>query len=208
MTIQSPVFSKRLMPPASPLSQGPQPFRWTIAEYRRLRDTGLFFDMKTMLIQGEILTMIMPSPQHDTSLTLAFQILLAICPTGYYVRNQQGLDVGTRNDPGPDLAIVRGSARDYNNHTPNTAAMVVEVADSSLFLDTTTKAELYATVGIPDYWVIDIYGKQLLVFRDPVPLPTGLGATAYRSHPKLGPSESIAPLIAPNANVLVSDLLP
>jgi hypothetical protein len=86
--------------------------------------------------------------------------------------------------------------------------MVVEVADSSLFLDTTTKAELYATAGIPEYWVIDLEGKQLLVFRDPVALPTGLGATAYRTHDTLGPTEIIAPLVAPVVNVRFCDLLP
>jgi Uma2 family endonuclease len=186
----------------------PKPFRWSIAEYRRLRDTGLFHDMKTMLIEGEIYTMTMPSPPHDTALTLAFQYLLSICPVGQYVRNQQGLDVGTQNDPGPDLALVQGSARDYANHTPTTAAMVIEAADSSLFIDTTTKAELYATAGIPDYWVIDLDGKRILVFRDPVALPKGLGATAYSTHDEYDSTKSLAPLIAPNAGVRVLDLLP
>jgi Uma2 family endonuclease len=207
-TIPPPTSSPRPTPPGSPSLPGPQPYRWTIAAYRRLRDTGLFHDMKTMLIEGEILTMTMPSPPHDTALTLAFQCLLAICPTGHYVRNQQRLDVGTRNDPGPDLAVVRGTARDYASHTPTTAAMVVEVADSSLFLDTTTKAELYATAGIPEYWVIDLEGKRLLVFRDPAALPVGLGTTAYRTHLTLGPTEIIAPLVAPDAKVRVCDLLP
>jgi Uma2 family endonuclease len=208
MTTRPPPSTTLSIPSVYPSSQGPQPYRWTIASYRHLRETGLFHDMKTMLIQGEILTMTMPSPPHDTALTLAFQFMLANCPIGYYVRNQQGLDVGTRNDPGPDLAIVRGSARDYASQTPTTAAMVVEVADSSLFLDTTTKAELYATAGIPDYWVIDLDGKQLLVFRDPVALPAGLGATAYRTHITLGINESIAPLLAPHATVRVADMLP
>jgi Uma2 family endonuclease len=208
MTAQPPTHSV-LLPqlPRTPVN-GPKPYRWSIPEYRRLRNTGLFHDMKTMLIEGEIFTMTMPSPPHDTALTLAFQYLLSVCPVGYYVRNQQGIDVGSQNDPGPDLAIVQGSARDYASRTPTTAEMVVEVADSSLFFDTTTKAELYATAGIPDYWVIDLDGKRILLFRDPVALPKGLGATAYRTHLEFSSTESIAPLIAPNSSIKVSDLLP
>ncbi len=86
--------------------------------------------------------------------------------------------------------------------------LIVEVADSSLFLDTTTKAELYATAGVPDYWVIDLENRRLLVFRDPVPLPAGLGATAYQTHRAHAPHDTVSPLAAPTASVRVGDLLP
>ena len=46
--------------------------------------------------------------------------------------------------PEPDLAVVPGSWRDYREHHPTTAPLVVEVADSSLAYDLTTKASLYA----------------------------------------------------------------
>ena len=86
--------------------------------------------------------------------------------------------------------------------------MVVEVADTSLFIDTTTKAELYATAGVPDYWVLDVTNRQLHIFRDPLPLPAGLGTTAYRTHQTLNSTDTIAPLAAPNHIITVSDLLP
>ncbi len=116
--------------------------------------------------------------------------------------------VGTRTDPSPDLVVVAGARRDWQGKTPATAALVVEVADSSLTIDTTRKAEQYATVGVPEYWVIDLVNRRLLVFRDPVPLPEGLGATAYRSHVTLNPDDTVAPLSAPAAAVRVADLLP
>jgi Uma2 family endonuclease len=187
---------------------GPQPYRWTLQGYRQLGRTGLFHDTKTMLINGEILTIGRHSPAHDTALTLTFEYLWAACPTGHHVRNQMALDVVTRNDPSPDLAVVQGSIRDYATRQATTAVLIVEVADSSLFLDSTTKAELYATAGVPEYWVVDLEHLQLLVFRDPVPLPAGLGATAYRSHFTLGPDETVSPIVAPAAVVKVADLLP
>jgi Uma2 family endonuclease len=187
---------------------GPQPYRFTIEAYRKLGATGLFHDMKTMLIDGELFAMTFPNPPHDTALNLAYDFLRIAFPSGHHVRNQQGFDIGTDNDPGPDLAVVTGSIRDYANITPRTAVMIVEVADSSLFIDTTTKAELYATAGVPDYWVIDLENRLLHVFRDPVALPAGLGATAYRTHLTLEPKDSIAPLAAPKASIQVSDLLP
>ena len=70
---------------------------------------------------------------------------------GYHVRNQMAFDVGTRNDPGPDLAVVAGSRSELATKQTTSAMLVVEVAESSLTLDTTTKAEFYATAGVPDY---------------------------------------------------------
>lgn len=187
---------------------GPQPWRWTIEQYRELGKLPFLEGVRTMLIDGEIYTMVMPEPPHDTALSLTMEYLRAAFPTGHYVRCQMGFDIGTRTDPGPDLAVVPGSIRDYTTRTPTTAVLIVEVAESSLFTDTTTKAEWYATAGVPDYWAIDLENRLLLVFRDPVPLPAGLGATAYRTHLAFGPGDSVAPLAAPAAAVRVADLLP
>ena len=168
---------------------------------------GLLDGKRTILIHGEVLTVPRrTAARHRVNLTAAF--LASICPPGHHVRNQQSFNVGTENDPGPDLAIVPGSIRDYATDAPTQALLVVEVAATSLFEDTTTKAELYATAGVPDYWVIDLEHRQLIVFRDPQPLPTGLGETAYKTHLTLDLADRLSPLAAPGASILVGDLLP
>ena len=70
-----------------------------------------------------------------------------------------------------------------------------------------------ALVGIPTgpdsgVWVLDVDGRRLMVFRDPVPLPQGLGATAYRTHLTLDAAAAVSPLAAPAATIRVADLLP
>ncbi len=203
-----PIPTPAQTPPPAARAPGPKPHRFTIAEYRKLYETGLFCDMKTMLIHGELFTMVMPKPPHDFGLAAMYEFLRSVCPAGHYVRNQQGFDIGTNNDPGPDLAVVPGTFRDYATTTPTRALMVVEIAHTTLQMDTTTKAELYATAGVPEYWVLDLEHRQLIVFRDPQLLPTGLGATAYRTHLTFGPTDSVAPLFAPTVTVLVSSQLP
>ena len=59
-----------------------------------------------------------------------------------------------------------GSWRDYSDH-PQTAVLVVEVSKSLLNYDLHTKACLYASMGVPDYWVLDLVKRQLLVHRQP-----------------------------------------
>ncbi|MDY3555151.1 Uma2 family endonuclease, partial [Gemmata sp. JC717] len=137
-----------------------------------------------------------------------YEFVRSICPAGHYVRNQQSFDVGTSHDPGPNIALVPGTFRDYETLPPTVAILIVEIASSSLLLDGTKKAELYATAGVPEYWIVDLEHRQLIVFRDPHSLPAGLGAIAYRTHRTFDPTDSVAPLFAPGGAVLVSDLLP
>jgi Uma2 family endonuclease len=186
----------------------PRPFRWTLKQYRQLGKTGLFDNAKPMLIDGEIFLMVMPNPPHDTSLGKIDDWLRTVFTTGHSVRCQMGFDIGEDTDPGPDLAVVPGTRDDYRERTPTSAVLIVEVADSSLFFDTTTKAEKYATAKVPEYWVIDLENRQVIVFRDPVPLPAALGANAYRQRTTLGPTDTISPHAAPHASVTVADLLP
>jgi Uma2 family endonuclease len=194
------------VPPTQPSAWAP--VRWTLRDYRKLGSLDLFQDVKVMLIKGEIFTMPAPKPPHDEGLSLTQEFLRGAFSIGHFVRNQQALDVGRDSDPLPDLAVVAGSIRDLHGRMPSTAVMVVEIADTSLFLDTTTKAELYATAGVPEYWVLDVANRQLHVFRDPVPLPEGLGATAYRTHTAHDEAATVAPRAAPSATVRVADLLP
>ena len=188
--------------PAQPL----QPHRWTIAEYRELDKTGIFHDVKTMLLDGELYVMPMPSPLHDTALAKVEDFLRNTFAQGFHVRSQKAFDIGTRNDPGPDLAVVPGSIDDYTEQHPTVAILIVEVSATSLTSDTTTKAELYASARVPEYWVIDVTNRQLHIFRDPVAQPTGRGANAYRTRQTLSAEDAVSPSSAPTALIKVADL--
>jgi len=190
----------------APMPASPKPHRWTVAQYRDLAKTGQFRDQKTMLIDGEVFVTAMPNPPHDLALGLTDDWLRTAFAAGFHVRNQMGFDVGTDNDPGPDLAVVRGTRVDLAGRTPTEAVLVVEVADSSLFFDVTTKAELYATAGVPEYWVIDLEHRELIVFRDPRRL--AVNGHAYQTKFTRTATESVTPLAAAGASVVVRELLP
>ena len=43
--------------------------------------------------------------------------------------------------------------------------LVAEISDTTLAIDLDEKKQLYLALGIPEYWVIDVKGKQVLAFR-------------------------------------------
>lgn len=187
----------------------PQVRRWTRDEYRKMAEYGLFaLEERVELIEGEIVEMSPKRSSHSTSTTLVGDALRLAFGRGYTVRIQEPLALGPTSEPESDVAVVRGMARDYRDEHPSSALLIVEVAETSLMYDRTTKASLYAKSGILDYWVVNLQDDQVEVYRDPVQMvdqPFGYGystAAIYKS------SETIAPLAVPDKIIAVDDLLP
>lgn len=196
-------------PPAiTPTYPRPLSQRWTVTEFNHMGDMGWFEGKRAFLLDGVIMEQGPMNPLHASGLTFLDVTLRPIFGAGYVVRVQMPLHVDDYNDPLPDFAVVLGNPRDYLAVHPTTAALVVEVSDTTLRADLTEKAERYATAHVPEYWVLDVVGRELHVFRDPPPLPAGLGATAYRTHTTHAPTDTVSPLAVPTASVVVGDLLP
>jgi Uma2 family endonuclease len=177
--------------------------RWTREEYERMAAAGLFPpDQRVELIEGVVYDMTPQSSFHATAVSLVQKMLEGAFGAGYHIRAQMPLVLDPDSEPEPDVAVVRGTTRDFRDRHPTTAVLVVEAADSSLGHDRRRKAPLYARHGIPELWVIDLRGGNVQVHRD----PEGAG---YRSVAVLGRADSIRPLAAPpGPPIPVADLLP
>lgn len=192
-------------PPSRP-PFAPRPLLWTVTEFHRVNGSGIWLGRRPILLRGVILEQGPMEPPHATGVSLVTAALAAAFGSGWHLRAQLPLVFGLYTDPMPDVAVVTGTARDYAAAHPTTAAVVVEVSDTTLATDLAEKVELYSEAGIRDYWVLDVDGNRLLVFRDPYQHPAG-GHT-YRTHLTLGPADTVTPLAAPHATVKVADLLP
>lgn len=182
---------------------------WTIADFERLFDAGFFApDARLELIEGELFEKMTQRTTHSTSLSLTEHLLEQIFNDGVYVRGQLPMVFGESSKPEPDLAIVVGSPRDYLDSHPSTAILAVEISDTTLVTDQTTKSSLYARAGIEEYWIVNLVDRTLEVRRQPSPRADALFGWDYRSTQILLPGESVVPLRALGSNVKVDELLP
>jgi Uma2 family endonuclease len=205
-------MSTALLPPVSQKRSSSTKFRprvkpWTVTEFHRIGDLGVFEGTNVILIEGEILEMPAAGGAHDVALMFVDELVRKFVPPGFSVRNQMSLVLGQSTDPIPDLAVAPGSGRDFLQK-PTTAALVVEVSDSSLDYDMDDKASLYASAGIADYWVVDLVHRQLVVMRNPVADATRRFGFGYAAVTTLAIGQSASPLTAPGAAVAVADLMP
>jgi Uma2 family endonuclease len=181
--------------------------RWRRAEYERLVDLGMFVGEHLELLDGMLVVREPQGSRHAAMVTQIGQVLAAAFATGWHVRLQAPLALGEDSEPEPDVAVVAGTPRDHLAAHPSMAALVVEVADSSLRLDRRFKARVYARAGVLDYWVVNLTDGALEVRRDPhAPADTDDDWT-YRSVEVLRPPATVTPLAAPGVRIPLVDLL-
>lgn len=142
----------------------------TVEEYRRLGETGaLPPDARTELIEGRIRYM-PPIGKPDASVASRLNQLLVLAARGRLIVSPQSpIELSGRSEPEPDLALLHPREDFYATRRPTPAdvAPLIEVADSSLHHVRDVERPLYARCGIPEFWLIGITGRRLVVCRAP-----------------------------------------
>ena len=89
-------------------------------------------------------------------------------PAGWVVRGPHPVTTPD-SEPEPDVAVVRGTHRDYfqRHPTPADSALVVEVANTSLRYDRGIKRRIYARARVPAYWIVVLAERCVEAYTDP-----------------------------------------
>jgi len=183
--------------------------RWTRVEYERLIDLGVFGSGDRLeLLGGQLVVAEPQGTDHYPAILRATRVLQAAFGSGWLVRPQGPVALDDESEPEPDVAVVSGDIDDYRLAHPARPVLAIEVAVSSLALDRSHKASLYARASVADYWIVNLVDRVLEVHRDPAPDIEAPYGWAYASIETLSSGAAIAPLAAPASPIAVTSLLP
>lgn len=160
-----------------------------------MTELGFFENERVELIRGVIVRMPPQGPLHSSPVQNLTHMLARRLPEHVRVRVQLPIAGPADSMPEPDLAIVAHA--DYRAKHPSTAHLVIEVSHTSRGYDRETKAPLYAEMGIPELWLVDVARQTIEVRTDPA---DGL----YRRVETFGIEQSIAPRAFPDVSVSVA----
>lgn len=176
--------------------------KWTIKDYHQIIATGILTDRHVELINGEILEMSPEGEYHAYASDEAGEYLIYLLRQQAKVRQAKPITIPeTNSEPEPDIAIVQRLGKDYREHHPypENIFWVIEYSDSSLSKDLEVKTKVYASAGIPEYWIINLQTIELIVFRFPTD-------TGYQSREIFKDGE-IRSLAFPDLSISVEMLL-
>ncbi len=182
--------------------------RFSVDEYYRMAQAGLFQGQRVELVDGEVLRTSPQGSPHATAVSLITHLITGLLDKNYSARVQVPLALGDDTEPEPDFAVVRGSPRQYAHSHPSTASLIIEVSDTTLHYDRTIKSGIYARAGVAEYWILDLGHRRLEICREPMVLPGKRGGHGYKVRSKHGEDEKVSPVFAPEIEISVADLLP
>ena len=175
----------------------PQPIRFTREDYHKISELGLFDPNKHVeLIFGEIIQMSPKGVAHETCLRTLLRQLFTILPESFVIGCQSPVAIGESSEPEPDVSIASGCEADYADRHPtgHDILLAIEVSDSTLRFDKTTKASLYAEANIPNYWIFNLVESCLEAYCNPARKDDG--TWHYQEMQTYSPSDQIAlPLV-------------
>jgi Uma2 family endonuclease len=146
-------------------------FRLTVQQYHQMIDSGILPDDEPVeLLEGLLVRKMSKKPLHETVIAVLNDLLPTILPTGWCRRIQAPVTLAN-GEPEPDVSIARGTLRDYlhQHPTPESIALVIEVAESSLARDRGPKRRSYARAGIETYWIVNLESRTIELFDLPDP---------------------------------------
>jgi Uma2 family endonuclease len=131
----------------------PARHRLSVNAYYRMAEAGILTDPhRVELIDGEIMDMpAIGSPHAAITNRLARLFARALPDEVALVSVQSPLRLDAYNEPegASDLLLL------------------IEVSESSLAYDRSTKLALYAKFGVPEVWIVDLLGATVEVYREP-----------------------------------------
>ena len=142
--------------------------QWSVAEYHQMIAAGLLVDRRVELLNGQIIEMSPEGPEHRYQCSSLGDRLRLLLRDRAWISEAHPITLDD-SEPEPDLAIVRLPRSAFRDRHPGPADLfwVIEIARSTLTTDLTHKRDLYARVGIPEYWVVDLVNRRVVVFRQP-----------------------------------------
>lgn len=176
--------------------------RFTTEGYHRLVEIGVLgADDRTELLNGEVFYKMPINSRHAGCVNRLVRLIGRLAES-LLIASQNPIRLSNISEPEPDVAVLRFRGDDYSDShpEPQDVLLLIEVADSSLAVDRSIKAPLYAAAGIPELWIVDLAGEALEVYQDPDPA----GYRRYRRHVR---GETVISSTLPALSLTVDEIL-
>jgi Uma2 family endonuclease len=174
----------------------------SVDDFRRMGEAGILReDDRVELIDGEMIETAPIGVAHASKVNRLSRLFLRAVADQANVSIQNPIVLAPRDEPQPDIALLKPRLDDYAGALPSAGdvVLIVEVADTTLRYDRDVKIPLYARHGIPEVWLVDLQSESVVVYRQP-------GPDGYADVMSIGAEEALAPVALPQASIDLAEL--
>ncbi len=144
--------------------------KFDVEQYQQMGKAGIFHpEARVELIEGEIIVMTPIGLMHSVTINRFNYSFSQQLGKGGIISIQNSIRLANYSEPQPDIVILKHRDDFYAGKFPQAedVLLLIEVADSSLRYDQTTKLSLYAEYEILEYWIANLERSVLEIYREP-----------------------------------------
>ena len=143
-------------------------YKWSVDEWHELVDSGVLEGKSIELLEGNIVEMSPEGIEHSYTNQSVSDYFRELLKGKAHVREAHPITLDN-SEPEPDIAIVELPTTIYRQHHPfpQNIYLLIEVSNRTLSKDREQKTITYARNGIPEYWIIDLKNRKLIVHTQP-----------------------------------------
>ena len=145
-------------------------FEWSLERYHDAIKAGVLTEYDAVeLIHGQLVKKMPISDDHAGIIEFLADYFRDILGKKYRYRSENPVPVLPRSEPEPDFVIAKRlpKGKKTRHPKPEEIHLIVEVAHSTLQYDRKVKGPIYASAGIPEYWIVNLKGSKVEVHLSP-----------------------------------------
>src|SRR4051794_28319654 len=193
------IFLSLVGRPGTQAAEGLPRWRWTVAEIERIAAAGFFNEQDRFeLIGGEIVPMSPKGLRHERLRNMLTYRWTKMAPDNVMVAGESQFNLDADTFVNPDI-LVHPMAIHTDKLSGPEALLVVEVAESSLIYDTKIKLPMYASYGVPEYWIINAVTLETTIHRQPL-------EQTYAVAAEFSADDRVVPLLVPELAISLKTL--
>lgn len=166
-------------------------------------EAGIFREGERVeLMDGEVLTSSPIGSKHAACVSRLVAALIHAVGSAAIVGPQNPIRLPDDTEPEPDVALLKPRDDFYAeaHPGPKDVLLLIEVSDTTLPYDRGAKLALYAQVGIPEYWIVDLTADKVEVYSRPV-------GGEYRDLSKFGHGDTVRSSAVPDLSLAADAVL-
>jgi Uma2 family endonuclease len=182
--------------------------RFTVDEYFKMSEAGVFDGKRVELIEGRIYRMHAQAHPHRWAVSKASRTFINLFPPKtHWVITQGTLPLGRYGAPDPDVHVFAVPEGPAEEQLPK-PFIVIEISHKSYRKDSGPKLRQYASAGIRDYWIANLADRQIEVYRVPENPTRKRRDWRYAERKVYRSGDKVRLLEYPKITIAVDDILP
>ncbi len=147
-----------------------KPYRISVEIYDEMIEHGILDENDNVeLLNGRIIEKMPKGTKHSSYNDVITRFFYKNLDENCVIRNQNPIWLDESTEPEPDVVLAKLPREKYleNHPKPEDILLLIEISDSTLYVDRNVKSMSYSRAGILQYLIVNVENKTVEDYQNP-----------------------------------------